>query len=70
MNCGLYGLCPMNTEILINSISPIPIKKENKWCVYICMHCIIDHIDYIPVGENSRPKARHGGFYLSNIQIM
>lgn len=28
--CFLCGLCPMNTEILLNAISTIPIKKENK----------------------------------------
>lgn len=42
---------------LKNSISAIPIKNKNKWCVYIWMQC---SMDYIPAGESSRPKARHG----------
>lgn len=31
----LYGFHHMNTKILLNSISTIPVKKENKWHVYI-----------------------------------
>lgn len=62
MYCCLYGLCPMNTEIVSyehrEPIPPIPIKKENKWRVYICIHCIIDYIDYGPTGENSRQKSK------------